>query len=315
MSKPVRLPTFILAALCASAAALGMVSRALADQTISPNGLPVINIHSSGGSVTLFQGDDPNVQVSGLNNIRVTHFLVNQAVRPRIMLPGTATRLFGRRGWRMFRLPPRQFSVPTVNQPADGISIDNPGGDMAVAIPRRVGAVVINSPLGDVVLRKYRGPFVIVANGGTVRLQNVAGRGMIRTVSGNIELNGVGGDIHIQTATGAVVARASFAESADVVSQGGSIDWRFARVGGGAYRFRTTDAPIRLGFRPGVAALVDAQSGQGLVQSTFDAVTGQTRFSSPHALSIAVNGGGSEITAASMSGAITIEPVNPVPGK
>jgi hypothetical protein len=312
MLTPVRFTRFALITLCVGVTMLGMPPRARADQSVPTNGIPVISLHSTGGGITVVQSDGPNIQVySASNSIRVNHFAVNPAARSRVMLPGTQTRLFGRRGWRTFRLPPRQVLVPNFAARADGISIENPGGDMTVGVPKRLGAIFINAPAGDVTLRGVRGPFVIVGSGGTVRLQNVSGRGMIRTVSGNIELTGVGGDIHIQTATGAIVARASFAERADVVSQGGSIDWRFARVGSGAYRFRSTDAPIRLGFRPGVAALVDAQSGQGNVLSSFDPASAQTRFSSPHALSIAVNGGGPEITAASMSGDITIEAVNP----
>src|SRR6202165_111196 len=310
MLKSARFRFLAIAVMCLFAVSVAWGSGALADQIVTPNGVPVITITSAGGHVTIFQSNDTDVHaLSGLNNIKVTRFLVNQATHSRVMLPPSQTRLLGRRGWRTFRVAPRQFFIPNVSGRNDGISIENPGGDVAIGVSKRLGALFINAQSGDVSIEKLRGPYVIVGSEGTVRLQNVAGHGIIRTSSGNIELVGVGGDVHIQTATGSVTARASFAERADVVSQGGSIDWRFARVGAGAYRFRSTDGTIRLGFRPGVAALVDAQSGQGSVQSSFDAASAQIRFSSPHALSLAVNGGGPEITAASMSGDIIIEPV------
>src|SRR5579872_139449 len=297
---------------CAVAAVMLFGLAAMADTTVAPNGLPIVTVHSTGGTVTIAASDDDNVRVqSPIPNLRIAHFAVPQGGRSRIMLPGAQRRLFGRQGWRTFQMPPRQVWVPNLNRPSDGISIENPGTDITVSVPKRTGALYINAEAGDVVIQKYRGPFLIVADGGAVRVANLVGRGIIRTISGNIDLVGIGGDIHIQTATGNIVGRGIFADRADVTSQGGSIDWRFARVGAGAYRFQSTDAPIRLSFRPGVAALVDAQSNGGSVQQTFDPSQAQVRFSNPHALSLAVNGGGSEITVTSMSGDITVEPVQP----
>ncbi|MDQ6781184.1 MAG: DUF4097 domain-containing protein [Candidatus Eremiobacteraeota bacterium] len=288
----------------------GMLSPVRADDLIPSNPTPVVTIHSSGGRVTV----NGSAAVAGLQlqpglaNVRLSHFALDQTTRSRIMVPATRTRLFGRHGWRMFQLPPRQFFVPHLNDNNDGIAFENPGGDINLGVPRRVGVLFINADGGDVVLNRVRGPYVITGNPASVRLQNVVGHGFIRTTSGNIILVGIGGDVHIQTATGRIIARGSAVETADVVCQSGSIDWRFARLGAGSYRFRSGDAPIRLSFRPGVAALVDFQSDRGSVQNNLDAGIAQARFVSAHAMSIAINGGGPEVTAASAGGDVTITP-------
>lgn len=299
----------VLAALCLTLAA-GIAAPVRADDVIPSNPTPVVTIHSAGGRITVNgSAAAAGLQLQpGLASVRLSHFALDPTTRSRIMLPAAQTRLFGPHGWRMFRLPPRQFFVPHMNENNDGIALDNPGADVNLTVPRRVGVLFINADGGDVMLNRVRGPYVITGNPASVRLHNVAGHGFIRTTSGNIELVGIGGDVHIQTATGRIIARGIAVEAADVVSQSGSIDWRFARLGAGAYRFRSGDAPIRLSFRPGVAALVDFQSDRGSVQNNFDAGTAQARFVSARAMSIAINGGGPEVSAASASGDVTVTP-------
>lgn len=314
MKRTLRAFSLIVAIILCLASPVQTPIAARADELIATTSAPVVNIHSTGGTITIVSGDDGNVHlISPGPNVKFSRFSPNRSPRARVMLPSRQGFAATARGMRHFRMPARQFFVPGAQGGTDGISIDNPGGDLSIAIPRRVSALFINAESGGVNIDKLRGPFVIAANDGNVRLTRVFGRGIVRTLSGNIQLLGVGGDIHVQTASGHIVARASFAEKADVVSEIGPIDWRFARVGAGAYRFRSTQGPIVLSFRPGVAALVDVQSNSGSVASLFAPGAANVRFSSAHAMSLEVNGGGSEITAASTSGDITIAPVVPPP--
>jgi DUF4097 and DUF4098 domain-containing protein YvlB len=155
---------------------------------------------------------------------------------------------------------------------------------------------------------RLRGPYIIQA-GGDVHLKDVYGRGLIRTSSGNITLTSVGGDVHLVTAGGAIAVYGSSAQKADVQSQGGPIIWRFAKIGTGPYKFDAGEGAVHLQFLPGVAAQVDAQSETGNVVNLLPGAL--TTASEQHVLSIAVNGGGPEITVTSTSGDITIEQVQP----
>jgi hypothetical protein len=274
---------------------------------------PVLIIHSNGGTVHLYSAGGGGVDVRpGLSGQRigVTRFVPGQFGRGP-MLPGQQVcRPAGRRV-RCFRLPARQFAVsfPPALANSPGFHVENPGGDMSVALPQRVGAVFIDAQQGNVVVEKLRGPFVIQAPNGDVRLKNVYGRGLIRTTAGNITLSGVGGDIHLATLGGAIVVLGSFAGKANVQSQSGPITWRFAKLGSGPYTFASEQGPIRLQFLPGVAAQVDAQSDNGNVYNMLPGANGAA--AGQHALSVPINGGGPEITVTSSSGDITIEQVAP----
>ncbi len=288
---------------------------ARADDVVGTSTPPVLTIHSTGGAITITSSDDANVRVTSgaAQHVRVSRFSPDRFGNTSVMLPERSVRVPVGRGFRTYHLPARQFNVPMARFGSEGVNVENPGGDMSVAVPRHVGAIFVNAESGNVAIEKVRGPFIISANGGDVNMHNVVGRGLIRTGAGNVTLGGVGGDIHIQTASGAVTVYASYADRADVTTEDGPITWRFARLGDGAYRFRSSQGAIHLGFRPGVAAQVDVQSDAGNVQNLFagsaDASAATVRVLSPHALSLAVNGGGPQITATSTSGDISVEPI------
>lgn len=289
---------------------------ARADDVVDTTTPPVLTVHSNGGTITITAGDGSNVRVlsGAAQRVKVSRFTPNRFDNTHIMLPERFVRVRYGRGFRMYRLPARQFAVPMARFDNEGVNVENPGGDMSIAVPKRVGAIFINAESGNVAIEKLRGPYIISATGGSVNMRNVAGRGLIRTTSGNITLGGVGGDVHLQTASGAITVFASYADRADVVSEDGPITWRFASIGDGAYHFRSKLGAIHLGFRPGVAAQVDIQSDTGNVQNLFAgtpyAASAVVRVSLPHALSIAVNGGGPEVTATTTGGDITVEPLS-----
>jgi DUF4097 and DUF4098 domain-containing protein YvlB len=294
----------------------GQPGLARADDVVGTSTPPVLTIHSTGGAITITSSEDSNVRVTSgaAQRVRISRFSPDRFGNTSIMLPERSVRVPVGRGFRTYHLPARQFNVPMARFGSEGVNVENLGGDMSIAVPRHVGAIFVNAESGNVAIEKLRGPYIISAGGGDVNMRNVVGRGLIRTTAGNITLGGVGGDVHIQTASGAVTVYASHADRADVTTEDGPITWRFARLGDGAYRFSSKQGAIHLGFRPGVAAQVDAQSDSGNVQNLFagspDAAAAVVRVSSPHALSLAVNGGGPQITATTTSGDISVEPIS-----
>jgi len=307
--------TVLLAALLASPLSGVQPHTALADDVVNTQTPPVLTVHSTGGTITLTSSDDGNVRVTSGSGqqARVNRFDPSQMGAAHIMLPEQFVRQPYGHGFRVYHLPARQFNVPMAHFGSEGVNVENPGGDMSIAVPKRVGAVFINADAGNVAIQRLHGPYIISATGGQVHMQNVYGRGLIRTTTGDVTLGGVGGDVHVQTASGAVTVYGSTANSVDVQTDSGQIYWRFARCGTGVYRFRSHGGAIRLGFRAGASAQVDAQSDTGTVQDLFPSAPGigsaVVNQASQHALSMAVNGGGPEITVTTTSADISIEPV------
>lgn len=272
---------------------------------------PVLTIHSTGGTIHIYSADASAVHVRpglGGQRIGVSRFTPGQFTNAPMLPAQQVCRGIGRR-FRCYHLPARQFAVPQTLYGSEGVHLENPGGDMSVGVPNHVGAIFINAEQGNVEVEKLRGPFIIQASGGDVHLKNVLGRGLIRTTAGNITLAGVGGDVHLVTLGGAITVFGSYASKADVQSDSGPITWRFAHMGSGPYKFVSQQGAIHLQFLPGVAAQVDAQSTGGTVTNL---LPGAPSVVSPQqAMSIAVNGGGPEITVTSAGGDITIEQVAP----
>jgi len=294
----------------------GLQPHAALAEDVDTSTPPVLTIHSTGGTINITSGNDLGVHVvpgPAAQTVHVSRFNPAQMGNTRIILPERFVRQRFGRGWRVYRLPARQYSVPVARFGSEGVNVENPGGDMSIAVPKRVGAIFINAESGNVVLRKLRGPYVVSATGGEVRMLNVVGSGLIRTTAGNVTLGNVGGSVRVQTVSGAVTVFGSVADSVDVQSDNGPIYWRFARCGNGLYRFRSKGGSIRLGFRAAAAAQLDAQSDTGTVENVFSggASSGSAvvRLASQHALSMAINGGGPEITATTTSGDITIESI------
>lgn len=287
---------------------------ALADDVVPTQTPPVLTVHSTGGTITLVGSDEAGVRVTSNPSLRprVNRFDPTQMGDTRIMLPEQFVRRPFGHGFRVYRLPARQFTVPMARFGSEGVNVENPGGDLSIAVPRRVGAVFINAGGGNVQIEKMHAPFIISTTSGDVRMLNVGGRGLIRTGTGSVTLGGASGDLHVQTVGGAVTVYGSSANSVDVQSDSGPIYFRFARCGNGVYRFRSKEGTIRLGFRPTASAQVDAQSDTGNVQNMFGGASGSSVVvsqSSAHALSMVVNGGGPEVTATTTSGDITLEPI------
>ena len=295
----------------AALAAFIMVSRVLADQTVPTSETPVITLHSPSGLITIESDEGIDVRLSGSDNVGVSRFAVSRLNDQRVMLPPTKIRRLTADGWYSANLPARQCFIPGLRDGADGVRIENPGGDITLRLPRRVGALFVNAGAGSVVLNRLRGPYIIMSSGGDVRLHNAFGFGFVRTVDGTVDLRGVGGNVRVDTADGRIVSGFSIAGRADVQTQRGEIEWNFGRLGRGPYRFRSDSGNIRIGVPAGMGVNVDAQSQNGAVNNGLDAGSGTVRFASARAVSLSVGSGGPEIAAQSRSGTITIVPLEP----
>jgi hypothetical protein len=270
-------------------------SPALADQVVQTPTVPVVVIRSTSGTVTVVRGSDGAVRVVGPDGTTATTFEISRENQGRMVLPAG------------LGLPTRRLTLPGVQAGATGVRVDNPGGDITVYVPQRVGAVLVKADSGDISLSNFRGPFVAVAPNGNVDVNRAFGYGNVRTTTGRVTLTGVGGFIHVETTFGAVTGNSMFPERAIVKTQGGDIDWTFARLGGGPYGFNSTAGNVRVGLDGNLAANIDAQSAQGTVSNRFGNAA-NVRFRSTHAMSMMIGGGGPQITAASQSGTVEIGP-------
>lgn len=286
-----RLPGIVFALILAAGAA---GSPAFADQIVQTPQAPVVVIHSTSGLVTVTRGDDGYVRVSGTGNPSTTTFQMSSDNQG-MMLP------------RGMGFPPRRLNLPGVREGTLGVRVENPGGDVTVYVPQRVAAVLVRLDDGDAALARFRGPYVVVSNGGSVDLNSVFGYGHVRTTTGRVTMNHVGGNLHVETTFGSVMGSGMFTDRAEIRSQGGDIDWNFARLAGGPYRFTSGAGNVRVALSGNEAANIDVQSTQGTVVNRF-ARTANVRFRSPHAMSMSLRGGGPEITAASSSGIVVVGP-------
>lgn len=285
-------PTLVAALLLLTALAARLPARA--DQDVPTPQAPVVVIHSTSGLVTVTRGDDGAVRIVGGTNPTATTFRIDAGGQG-MMIP------------RGMGLPPRRFTLPGVRQGTTGVRIDNPGGDMTVYVPQHVAAVLVKLDDGDAALSQFRGPYVVVTNGGSVDLRQLGGYGHVRTSSGRVTMTRVAGNVHVETTSGSVMGTAMLAERAEVKTQGGDIDWSFEGLSSGPYRFTSGTGNVRVALDGSQAANIDAQSTNGSVINRF-ARTAKVRFRSKHAMSMSLAGGGPEITAASGSGIVEIGP-------
>lgn len=330
----------VLAATLAAFAVAVTAAAACADQTSPVSGAGLVVVRSTGGNVTVVVGNAGEVRIVAPAHVAMTHFAVSADADGHIMLPqqgqgqgqnlgpgrgspdaGTAAggngsaavgngggaAALGRTGFG-----PRSFTIPGLQDGSDGLNIVNrSGGDLTIYVPPTLAGLVVSAGPGDVSASNLNGSYVIVTGRGGINLQNVAGRGLLRTWAGPITLNGVAGVLGIESARGAVTAREMSVSQADVLTQSGAVDWEFSSLGRGSYRFNSRDGNIQVGLAPDAAANIDAQSESGSVVNAFGRRLGGVRIFNRHALSMALRGGGPEITASSKFGRVTIRPHKP----
>jgi hypothetical protein len=327
-----------LATTLAACAVLSTAAAAWADQTTPLAGAGLVAVKSMGGNVTIAVGNPGEVRIVGPDRVVVRHFAVSADADGHIMLPqqgpgaggavsptpggiasntpppdGSAASNGGANaGMARGGFGPRSFTIPGLQDGSDGLSIVNrSGSDVTIYVPPMLAGLIVGAGPGDVTASNLSGSYVIVTGRGGVNLQNVSGRGLVRTWTGPVTLNNVAGVLGIESARGTVTAREMSVTQADVRTQTGDVDWEFSSLGRGGYRFNSRNGNIQVGLSPESAANVDAQSESGSVVNAFGRKRGNVRIFNRHALSMALRGGGPEITASSKFGRVTIRPHKP----
>jgi hypothetical protein len=332
----------VLAATLAAFAVAMTAAAACADQTSPVSGAGLVVVRSTGGNVTVVVGNPGEVRIVAPAHVAMTHFAVSADADGHIMLPqqgqgqgqgqnpglgqaspnagaavgGNGSTAManggGASGSGRAGFGPRSFTIPGLQDGSDGLNIVNrTGSDITIYVPPTLAGLIIGAGPGDVSASNLNGSYVIVTGRGGINLQNVAGRGLLRTWTGPITLNSVAGVLGVESARGAVTAREMSVSQADVLTQSGAVDWEFSSLGRGGYRFNSREGNIQVGLAPDAAASIDAQSESGSVVNAFGRRLGGVRIFNRHALSMALRGGGPEITASSKFGRVTIRPHKP----
>ncbi|HXW76578.1 MAG TPA: DUF4097 family beta strand repeat-containing protein [Candidatus Eremiobacteraceae bacterium] len=284
----------ILGGVLALTAAFGTVARA--DQSTPITAPPVIIVRAPSGNVTIVRGDDSTVSVQGNPAAGLTEVPIQTDAQGRIALPSAPG------------MPSRRIMIPGIEAGSSAIRIDDPGGDVSVVVPQHVAAILVKADGGSVSMSDTRGPYVILAPNGSVTLFRVAGFGNVRTTAGSVNMTQVGGFVHVETAMGTVTGTEMYSQRAEINTQGGDIQWNFARVGDGPYRFTSSAGDVHVGLDERSVASIDAQSNQGSVVNRFGPRFAMVRYQSLHATSLNLGGGGPQITAMSQSGKVDIGP-------
>lgn len=318
-----------LATVLTAIAMFATAAAAFADQTSPLAGAGLVAIKSTGGIVTIMVGNPGEVRVVSTDRVALKHFAVSADADGHIMLPQQGAPAIGKAGAPAASptagnggaapgagrsgLGPRSFTIPGLQDGSDGLSVINKsGGDIVVYVPPTLAGLIVGAGPGDVSASNLTGTYVIVTGRGGIDLQNMSGRGLVRTWTGPITLNGIAGALNVESARGAITARGMSVNQADVFTQSGDVDWEFSSLGRGGYRFNSRQGNIQVGLSPDAAANVDAQSESGSVVNAFEKRLSNVRIFNRHALSMALRGGGPEITASSKFGRVTIRPHKPI---
>lgn len=306
---------FFAVALAAAAAPLFIVLSAKADLAQLNDGAPFVVIKSTGGQGQItVRPSEPNglVRIPGsAPGVRMERFNVNSTERidwPKIGGGGQC----GAAGFRGRFRPCIGGAVhlPLNNLPEGphGVFVTNPGGDLPIGVPNRFQAMVISAGTSPVLMEQTRGPFFIDGES-DITLHGVAGRGLVRTTTGTVSIRNPGGGIRIETASGRILMQSGPAlDQAQIGSQQGDIEWTINGVGQGPYRVFAGSGIVKLLVRPGIALNIDAVSTGGTVINDLDPAMATVIFARPHAVSLAVGGGGAQITVQSQSGTVIIAP-------
>lgn len=306
----------IATALAALAAPLVIMLSAKADLAQSNDGAPVINIKSTGGRIYVHPGEpDGQVRIPGNPvGVQMNRFNVDPQTMGTFCFPRPQSLAATRRGFRPGAPAPTAggaagctpHKLPLREGP-HGVAITNPGSDVELGVPNRYELLHIEAGNSPVLIEHTRGPFFITGQN-DVTLHNVAGQGAVLT-AGNIDSRNPQGSFVGGSSNGRItVVSGAALEHTQLYDRFGEVDWTIEGLGGGPYRVQTDSAAVHIFVRPGVGANIDATSDGGNVINQLDPSIAGVGFTSPHAVSMAVNGGGAQVTVHSKSGIIIIAP-------
>ena len=177
----------------------------------------------------------------------------------------TGRRLTIRNGHGQFRMMPLEL-VPvalTVRAPS-GSHLALRSGESTVTVTGAAGRVSIAGGSGDIAVDRADGRADIKIGSGALRLGPMLGGLRARSGSGEIEVSSVGGPTTLVTGSGDVWLGAV---QSDVLARTGSGDLVVADAACGDVELVTGSGEIRVGVRPGTAAMVDLRSSTGQARS------------------------------------------------
>jgi hypothetical protein len=177
----------------------------------------------------------------------------------------TGRRLVVRSGHGQMRMMPLEL-VPvavTVRAPV-GSHLDLRSGEAAVTVTGAAGRIRVTGGSGDITVDRADGRAEIKLGSGALRLGPMLGGLRARSGSGEIEVSSVGGPTTLVTGSGDVWLGAV---QSDVMARTGSGDLVVADAACGDVELVTGSGEIRVGVRPGTAAMVDLHSGSGQARS------------------------------------------------
>jgi hypothetical protein len=130
------------------------------------------------------------------------------------------------------------------------------------------GPLKVNASHGQVVVERVEGAAEITSSTGTVRVGTVDGPAVLKNSHGATTVGTVTGDLRVRSANGGIdIARAE----ASVTGAATNGHLRVAEVSGGEIRLETSNGPIEVGIREGVAAWLDVSSHRGQVRNAIAA--------------------------------------------
>ena len=203
---------------------------------------------------------------------------------------------------------PRGFDVD-LRTAGGSIDIDDLDGEVraqtaggSLSLGRMGGPVWARTAGGSIDMRDSRGDADLSTAGGSIDIGDVAGQVRAKTAGGSIRVGHVdgtvdahtsGGSVHVEEAVGAVRASTS----------GGSVSAYISQQPQGDSELETSGGRITVYLADGIALDVEADGGDGGVESDFP-IGGKT--SAEHSLRGALNGGGPRLLLSSTSG-VSIE--------
>ena len=148
----------------------------------------------------------------------------------------------------------------------EGADLDCATASADLTATGRLGEVEAKSASGDIAVRDVEALRVQSASG-DVRSERIAGEARIQTVSGDVRLGPVGGQLTATLVSGDFEADEG---RSDVAVKTVSGDQRIDAVREGQIRMQSVSGDVRIGVRPGVRLLIEANSTSGDITSEFD---------------------------------------------
>jgi DUF4097 and DUF4098 domain-containing protein YvlB len=129
------------------------------------------------------------------------------------------------------------------------------------------GPLQMASSHGSITINRIDGPAEITTSTGSLRVGHIDGTAVLKNSNGTTTVGTVTGELRVSGTNGGIdIARAE--SSVTGTTTNGHL--RIAEVGAGEVQLETSNGPIEVGVRDGVAAWLDVSSSRGQVRNRLD---------------------------------------------